>query len=244
MSDAIHVIDANTMIGMHPTHKLDMTVERVVREMDAFRVASCVAISTISVFHDHALGNAATLEAAKSAPRLIPAATINPKRYLGVSADVAAMREQGFRIFRFFPDEQAWPADSPAFAQVLKQLAEIKAPVMIDAAEPGEPGCIARAVSDYPAPVILSAVSLETLAEALAAMAGLPNLVIETHELRVPDALSLIAERVGAERIVFGSGAPRRSVAGALQYVYSSDLSDGDKRNVLGGNIKRILEAA
>jgi predicted TIM-barrel fold metal-dependent hydrolase len=232
------------MVGMYPTHKLDITVERLVREMDAYRVAASIAVSTIGVFHDHALGNTATLDAAKGANRVIPAATINPKHYFGSASDVAAIRRQGFRLFRFFPDEQGWPVDSPAFAQVLKHLAEIKSPVMIDAAEPGEPGKIARAVADYPSPVILSAVSIETLAEALAAMADAPNLMIETHELRVPDGLSLIADRVGAERIIFGSGAPRRSVAGALQYVYSSALSDEDKQHVLGGNIKRILEAA
>lgn len=232
------------MVGMHPTHKLDITVDRLVREMDAYKVAASVAVSTVGVYHDHVLGNSATLEAAKGANRLVPAATINPVRYFGDATDVAALRQQGFRIFRFFPEEQGWPVDSAAFAQVLKQLTEVKSPVMIDASEPGEPGRIARLAAGYPGPVILSAVGLDTLAEALAAMADVASLMIETHELRVPDALSLIAGRVGADRVVFGSGAPRRSVAGALQYVFSSTLSDEDKQKVLGGNIKRILEAA
>lgn len=232
------------MMGMNPTHRLDMTVERLVRELDAYRIAASVAVSTIGVFHDHTLGNAATLEAAKGNNRIIPAATVNPKRWFGSADDMAAIRQQGFRLFRFFPVEQEWDIESCAFGAILEQLAPLKTPVMIDAAESGEPGKVARMTANYPAAVVLSSISPETLAEALAVMAKTPAMMIEIHELRVPDALSLIADRVGADRIVFGSGAPRRSVAGTLQYVFSSALSDEDKQKVFGGNIRRILEAA
>ena len=244
MSQSIQIIDANTMIGMYPTHRLDMTVERLVRELDAYHIAASMAVSTIGVFHDHTLGNATTLEAAKGNNRIIPAGTVNPKRWFGSASDMSAIRQQGFRLFRFFPVEQGWEIDSSAFGEILEQLAPLKTPIMIDAAESGGPGKVARMTATYPAPVVLSSISPETLTEALAVMAKMPTMMIEIHELRVPDALSLIADRVGADRIVFGSGAPRRSVAGTLQYVFSSALSDEDKQKVFGGNIRRILEAA
>lgn len=243
MSQSVQIIDANTMIGMHPTHKLDMTVDRLTHEMDAYRIAAGVVVSTIGVFHDHTIGNAVVLEAAKSNNRILPAATVNPKHFFGSATDLAEIRQQGFRVFRFFPAEQDWPIDSPAFAAILKQLAPVKAPVMVDIALPGDAGKVAHAAADYPAPVILCGVSLDTLAGALAAMSAVDNLVIETHDLRVPDALGLLVGRVGADRIVFGSGAPRSSAASSLQYVFSSALTDEDKQKVLGGNIRRILEA-
>lgn len=232
------------MIGMYPTHRFDMTVERLIREMDAYRITAGVAVSTTGVFHDHTIGNAAVLEAAKGSNRIMPAATVNPKHYFGTAADLAAVRQQGFRLFRFFPAQQGWTVDSPALGEILKQLAPLKSAIMVDTSQPGDAGKIARGVSSYPAPVILSGISLDTLSEALAVMSELPNVLIETHALRVPDALCLIAERVGADRMIFGSGAPRSSAASSLQYVYSSALSDEDKQKVLGGNIKRILEAA
>ncbi len=244
MSQQIQIIDSNTMIGMHPTHRLDMTAEQLVHDMDAYRIAAGVAVSTIGVFHSDIIGNAAILQAFKANNRIIPAATLNPMSFFGSAADLSAIRQQGFRIFRFFLAEQGWPIDSPAFAGILKQLAPTKSPIMVDIAQPGDAGQVARATADYPAPVILCGVSLDTLAGALAAMSEAPNLVIETHELRVPGALSLIAGRVGADRIVFGSGAPRVSAASSLQYIFSSALSDEDKQKVLGGNIRRILEGA
>ena len=69
-----------------------------------------------------------------------------------------------------------------------------------------------------------------------------PNIMIETHELHAPGALELIANRVGADRIVFGSGAPTRSIASSLYYITSAGLSDDAKTAILGGNIARVLE--
>jgi predicted TIM-barrel fold metal-dependent hydrolase len=244
MSQQIQIIDANTMIGMHPTHRVDLTVEHLVRDMDAYRVAAGVAVSTIGVFHNDILGNAAVMESSKGSNRILPAATINPKTFFGSSSDLSAIRQQGFRIFRFFPAEQGWAIDSPAFGVILKQLAPVKSPIMVDIDRPGDVGLVARMAVDYPAPIILCGVSLDTLSGAVAAMVDSSNLVIETHELRVPGALGLISERCGADRIVFGSGAPRVSAASSLQYIFSSVLSDEDKQKVLGGNIRRILEAA
>lgn len=243
MAVNIQIIDANTTLGNHPNHRLEMSAEGLVERMDAYRVTAGLTLSTIGIFHDYVHGNAVTLAAAKTTNRIVPVATVNPKRYFGAAEDLQAVRAQGFRIMRFFPDEQGWTLDSAAFAAVLKQLAPLKMPIMLDAGEPGEPTQIARMVADYPSPVVLCSVSLDVLSETLAAMDGQPNLVMETHDLHVPGALPVVAGRVGAQRIVFGSGAPMRSVASALQYVLNSELADEDKQRVLGGNIRRILEA-
>ena len=240
----VQIIDANTMFGVHPTHRLDMSVERLMREMDKYRIAAALTLSTVGIFHSHARGNSITLEAAKANNRLVPIATVNPGSYFGSAADMQAICAQGFRIFKFYPAEQAWTLDSAAFGEVLAQTAPLKAPVMVNAFRPGEPSAVGRIVSGYPAPVILCSISLDVLSEALAVMAGLPNVMLETHELHAPGALKLVVDRVGADRVIFGSGAPRCSIAGSLHYILSSELSDDEKARVLGGNIRRVLEAA
>jgi len=240
----VQIIDANTMVGVYPAHKLDMSVERLVRDMDRYRIAASLTLSAVGVFHSCMEGNALTLEAAKENKRLVPVATVDPRSYFGSAADMQAIRAQGFGAFKFYPAEQGWPIHSAAFGEILKQLAPLKVPVMLNAARPGDPSDAARMVSAYPAPVILCSVSVDTFSEALAVMAELPNVMLETHDLHVPGAVRMAADRVGADRIVFGSGAPRRSIASSLQYILSSELSDEDKQGVLGGNIRRILEGA
>ncbi|HET6455039.1 MAG TPA: amidohydrolase family protein [Armatimonadota bacterium] len=224
-AEASQIIDANTMFGIHPAHKLDMSPERLIRDMDRHRIAGSLTLSTIGVFHDHVIGNMATLEAAKANNRLVPVATINPDRYFG--EDLSSIRSQGFKIVRFFAD-----ADSHALKAILKQ---INVPIMLDSRPASVP-------SDYPAPIILCSVTNETLSEALAVMAELPNVMLETHCLTALGALETAVGKVGPDRVIFGSGAPILSVAGALSYILSAELSDDDKAKILGGNIRRILE--
>ena len=229
---AIQIIDSNTMFGIHPAHKLDMSPERLIRDMDRHRIAGSLTLSTIGVFHDHVIGNMATLEAAKANNRLVPVATVNPKAYFG--EDLSSIRSQGFKIVRFFAD-----ADSTVFTAILKQLAPLKLPIMLD-----EITHHASRITDYPAPIILCSVTNDTLSEALAIMAENPNIVLETHAMTALGALETAVGKVGADRVIFGSGAPILSVTASLSYVLSAELSDEDKAKILGGNIRRILEAA
>lgn len=238
------IIDSNTLFGTHPTHRLDLSVERLLRDMDRHKIAASLTLSTVGVFYGYVEGNRETLDAAKGNKRLAAVATVNPHNYFGSTEELQDLKAHGFRIFKFYPGEQGWPVDSAAFGRVLQELAPLNMPIMVNAVLPGEATGIGRVIASYPAPVILCSVSGETLSEALAVASAAPNIMVETHELHVPGALKLLAERIGAERIIFGSGAPRRSVASSLYYVLHSELSDSEKQLALGGNIKRILEAA
>lgn len=244
MSKGLEVIDANTMVGTHPFRKLEMSVGKLIRLMDTYQIQRSMVVSSIGVFYDYIEGNEATLKAASESDRLIPVATINPIEYFGGEDDCRAIRDRGFRIFKFQPEDQKWPLFSAAFAEVLRHLAPLKAPIMIDLRKPGEATAMAQVAGDYPAPVIMCGLPLDALSEALVVMRDSPNLYLETHELCVPGVIKLAADRVGVERIVFGSGTPRRSAASPLQNVFLSELSEEDKQKVLAGNIKGILEAA
>ena len=243
MAAAYQIIDANTTIGAHPDHRLNMSIERLISEMDTHKIAGSLAQSTLGIYDSYESGNSAIIEAARGNNRLVPVASINPLRYFGGVEDMRKICSLGFRIFRFSPVDQGWAIESAAFTQVLKQLGECKIPFIIDASGSGTPSAVARIASGYAAPVIIGSISLETFSESLAVMADNPNIMIETHELHIPGALEMIAQRVGVDRIVFGSGAPRRSIASALSYITSSDLSEEDKQKALAGNIRRVLEA-
>lgn len=243
MTAAYQILDANTTIGAHPDHRLNMSIERLIGEMDTHKIAGSLAQSTLGIYDSYERGNAAIIEAARGNNRLVPVASINPLRYFGTVDDMRKICSPGFRIFRFYPDEQGWVIESAAFAQVLRQLAEVKLPFIIDASKSGDPSAVAKVASGYPAPVIIGSISLDTLSESLAVMADNPNIMIETHELHIPGALEMIAQRAGADRIVFGSGGPLRSIASALSYITNSGLSEEDKQKALAGNIRRVLEA-
>ena len=89
--------------------------------------------------------------------------------------------------------------------------------------------------------VVLEGVTPHTLAEVVAALRDAPELMLETHSLHFADGLTRISTIIGAERILFGSGAAAQSLGAALNYVRNSALSNADKEKVLGGNAQALL---
>ena len=52
------------------------------------------------------------------------------------------------------------------------------------------------------------------------------------------------AAEIGAERVVYGSGAPAlRTMGGALRLLQVAGLGESDTQAILGGNTKRLLAA-
>jgi predicted TIM-barrel fold metal-dependent hydrolase len=68
-----------------------------------------------------------------------------------------------------------------------------------------------------------------------------PRLHIETSDLLAYGAVRAAVEAAGADRVLFGTGAPVRPVRSAIAVARQSGLSDGDLAQVLFGNARRAL---
>ena len=58
----------------------------------------------------------------------------------------------------------------------------------------------------------------------------------------VHNGIKEICSRYGAERVIFGSGAPENSVAAAVSLVRYSDISDEEEELIASGNLLKLLE--
>ena len=71
------------------------------------------------------------------------------------------------------------------------------------------------------------------------------NILLETSGFDATAGFIEMAVReVGAERIVFGSHLPSRSLGTELAKVTSANISEKDKRQILGENFRRLLQPA
>lgn len=236
------IIDINTFFGAFPSQHTASTPESLVAQLDRFSIRQAFAISTLGMFYNDEAGNAHTQEvAAASNRRLLPVATFNPSAHLTDPKQAIDQIASGpFALCRFFPLLQDWPIDYAPFAESLKALGAHKKAVMVSVGAPGDITALARLLPEG-MPVILTRVHGATLAEALAVMRSHPAIHLETHSLLVPDGLARIKDLVGAERLLFGSGAAAHSLSAALMYVQKASLSDQEKAAVLGGNALRLL---
>ncbi|HEU4754061.1 MAG TPA: hydrolase, partial [Armatimonadota bacterium] len=68
-----------------------------------------------------------------------------------------------------------------------------------------------------------------------------PNVWVETSNLAAGGAIEAAVKGLGAERVVFGSGAPLRVLGSAVMSVQYAELSEADRGAVFEGNLQRIL---
>jgi len=183
---------------------------------------------------------------AKANPAILPVATINPKRHLGWREEVDRCLQERFVCVRFFcydPDpELGFDVSSAPFQMILRKLAGSKVPVMISANGPETPTKIAEATAEYGMPVILADIHYLHAAEVMAVMQRYEHIFAITRRLlSIPKALRMFVEEAGAERLLFGSGAPAHPIQSALNAVLQADVSPEEQSLVLGRNACRLF---
>lgn len=236
------MIDVNTLFGPLPAAATDLSVDDLSVLMKKHQITACCTLSTIGMLLDYNTGNAATRAACSENGSLVPVATVNPRMYFGGDAQASHFTGDGFKIVRFFPEEQGWEIDSAPFHALLQAMSSNPLPIMVDIARPGIASRAAQATARHLAPLILSGVDEKTLSEAVAIMRSRANVYVETSRLVATGALKFLVECVGADRVLYGSGAPLRPMASAVGTLQHSGLTPEQQALVAGGNARALLE--
>ena len=238
MSD---IIDVNTLFGPLPTAASDLPPDELGEMMKKNAVSRCFTVSTIGVLLDHKAGNAATRAACSENRQLVPVATINPQRCFDVPESVSRLADDGFKMVRFFPWMQGWEPDYAPFIALAKEMQAQELPVMINIDRPGVASRMMQALGNTTHALILAGVNEKWMTEATELMRQHPNLYMETSYLLGEGALQQIASSVGADRILYGSGAPSRPMAAGIGVMQHTGLTDNQRDLMLAGNASRIF---
>jgi predicted TIM-barrel fold metal-dependent hydrolase len=233
------VIDSNTHFGLMPYKDTDVSVEKLVSSMRKNGVAGALTYSLMGVAYDFQEGNEETSTACSANPGLLPVATVDPRRYLGVIEEIGRCRSRGFVALRVFPEQQGWKINSALFGPILNECERVRMPLIVSAAAGLTD--ILQAVNGSTVPLIVTGIGYANLAEGIAVAEEHPSMLIEVQVMDPPDSLRVAVDALGAERFVFGSNAPSLSMRASLNLVAESELSDEQKALVFGGNLQRVL---
>ena len=239
----MYAIDVSTVFGTAPTWNPGYDVEKVLRRMESHGIAATLAVSLRGVHDDHVSGNAETLAVCRGNPRLIPVATINPLRGFGLAEDVAQIKVGGFKAVRLFPGIvfQDWSAASLSAERVLRAIAPLGLPIIAPGSNVAHIGPLARLTHELGLPLVLVNTFYYTQAEVEEALRRFPNVHIDTGHLGTPDAITLLAQEFGPERILYGSDAPVMGPQASMNMVFRADLSPQHKELILAGNAMRLF---
>ena len=212
--------------------------------MDRAGVAEALCTHFSAIRFNTRCGNASLLETCRQLHRLHPVAVINPAPYVGVDADIQYCATEGCVGFRFTPGLQGWSLASEPFARALEIVGAVGRPVAVELNGSGDATLVARVTQRLDVAVILANVTYGILGEAIAVMERHDHLHLEGCRLATPGIVEIMVDRIGAERLLFGSGAPAWEIAPTLSIIRSAQIPDSAKRAVVGQNARRIYGLA
>ncbi|HCU37343.1 MAG TPA: hypothetical protein DGT21_18495 [Armatimonadetes bacterium] len=231
--------------GLEPTTQdVDWSLDNLIRIMDEHGVNRACAYSLRGKLYDFVSGNDETLRASQLDPRIEPVATIDPRRHFGCLEEIERCVDNGFRLFRFFPDEQGWSVRSLPFMTICEELAQYPVAIMVPAGGWGDQTFLAERLCDFGFPIVAMEASFGQGAETAALTERYETFYADTSALNTADTIEAFVRHAGAARLLFGSDSPEMYFESAYRLVEVARIEPEQRDMILGGNaLKQLLKA-
>ncbi len=252
------IIDVNAFIGKWPYWPVRSSApDEVAAELAGWGIERAAICSTRSVFVHCEDGNGEVEAAARAHPDcFLPWACLGNLESTRAIArqeyDFKGYTRRGFRGLRLYPQHHSYqPLYAPFVDAILEQAVARRWPVLLPL----------RIIMNWGMPVldldtmeqlvvrhprvrwILAGINyLYELQLAVSLMRRYETVHLETSCVMGYDSVARLVEKCGAERILFGSGAPLQHGAAALSKILHARLSDTLRERILGGNARRLME--
>jgi len=146
---------------------------------------------------------------------------------------------------RLFPKTHNYPLSDWIVGGMCEWLINHRLPLLIWHEETGWDSLRALAVA-FPGLTIVVETQVRKvfyhLRPLFALMRECPNVLLETSNLTGIDSVAFAVRAFGAERLLFGSFLPANDPLAAMGIIADSDITEGEKRLVAGGNLRRLID--
>ncbi|NQU10177.1 amidohydrolase family protein [bacterium] len=175
-------------------------------------------------------------------PRLAPVWAILPWQtgeMLPPAELVAAMRAQGIRALRAFPQGHHYRLDGRTFGPLLELMIARRIPLLVK----DHLAAIGDLLDDFPAlRVVAMNQGPHSLERYLRPMVeAFPQLYVDTSYYLVDGLLEEFCERYGPNRLLYGSGFPDNCSGASLLRLAGAALAPDQKQAIAAGNLQRLL---
>ncbi|MBE6370272.1 MAG: hypothetical protein E7056_08985 [Lentisphaerae bacterium] len=250
------LFDISCLTGSWAFRKLAIqTLPDLKKHLESLGISGAAVSHNHAVFyqncHDGNLELAEELAQCKLQDYFAPVAILNPTYAVWERDLEFCVKTLGFKALKLVPKYHDYELSSNACSEIMAAAAELDIPVMI----PMEMVNFRQRHHMEP----LTPLSLDAIAEqakkvpqAKVIVIGAPvadmeypeNLYFEISRSRscYSPTMPLLKERIGAERILFGSGAPMREVEPALLKFNHADFTSEERELVAWKNAARLLK--
>ena len=210
--------------------------------LDRYGIEKALVSSFAATEFDVAYGNEQAFSAAAEDNRLTPCPVVIPNAGLEVGdeeAYIAGLVERGARCVALYPQACGVPLDRRVIGDLFDAIRKRRLPVAVFETPILAAASLAAEYPDVPIIVHSPGYRDRTL---IPALRSAPNL----HVSIMPNfaayrGLAVLAEQIGADRILFASGYPVREPGAPISYLLYSTLCDEDVQKIASGNIERLM---
>lgn len=233
-------IDGNTFFGTWPKRELDVPAEMLVRLLKEAEVSRALTLCLAAPLLEAKEGSDLTRLASVEHRELIPFGSVDPRRYTG-GEEVARLRSSGTAAIRITNGINGFGLDISPVQLILGECAAAELTAFVDVTAWGQATVCERLAKTSGCRIVMCGPSYFILSECLVSMNRSKWLHLETSKLNTPDAVRIACAEVGAERVLFGSGAPFNYVAGARMVARHNDLTDDELSWVSSRTVLSLL---
>lgn len=208
-----------------------------------------LAGSLVAAWSHGATGDGAAIGAAADpANGLAAISVLAAHRTADAARRVAAAEAGGVVGYRL----HGWPSATVgsdravpgSVRDILSAVATTGRPLLAEVHGPTDAEAIGAATAGLGIPVVLLGAHYTHIVDDLAAAARHPHLHLDTSSLAHFRAIDSVVAAVGHERVLLGTGSPRRPAASPIEAILAAAIDDDAKRAILAGNAARLFGLA
>ena len=247
--DGITVIDAHAHIGyMHLFHVPCATAESMLPDMDALGI-DCACISAFSALTaDYKHGNNLVMETvAKYPDRFIGYVTVNPNYVDDMRHELnRCLAAPGIMAIKLHPALHGHPPDHIHYRAAFEEAEQKHMLVLVHTWGGGDVACVDKIAGQYPGATFImghSGADIRAMEATIDIVNRRDNVYADlTISLTYECNVEWFVKEMGSEKVLYGSDMPYFGPCANLGRVAMARIGEGDKMNILGLNIKRLLK--
>jgi len=236
----VHIGDFQGDLYSWLGRKIDSEELEAVMDDHAFDMA--IVMPSVAQFPD----NDAVGRAIKGRARLLGFAMVNPYAADGGTYELErAVGEWDARGLKLVPLRHGYDCDSSVPMRVMELAQRLDLPVSIHSGAhyclPWQIGALARRFPSVP--IIMDHMGWRYYVEgAIDVALTTPNVYLETALVSMPGYIRQAVDRLGADRVIYGSDYPTGHPGAMMEVVKAAKLDGESESMVLGGSLARILK--
>ena len=157
-----------------------------------------------------------------------------------------ALDRLGFAAIKLYSPYTPYEYNHPVWDPVYRVAHERELVVIAHTGSDGEPRYLGEAAPRFPRATFVAAHAGNAepfRSQAIEAARRCENFYLETcSTFRTPGVIEELVEKVGADRVLYGSDMPLMDPRSQIGKIITADIPDGAKRLILGENAARVLK--